>query len=307
MRLATIRVGLAEHVAAVTDEGVVDLAITAARLGWIGLDDHVWLDLTSLLELGDDGLATAAEVAARGEPQPLEQTRFAPPVARPRKLLLLAGNYAEHILEGAERLHESDRATPRPFMKPPSTCLHGPFDDIPIPPVARWVDWEAELAVVIGRRCKGVSATEAMDSIAGYLVLNDVSERDLKLRERAETREIDGFFDWLGGKWLDGFAPCGPWLTTADAVPDPHALDIRLTVNGEVQQEGSTGQMIFGVGEIIEYLAATVTLEPGDIIATGTCAGVGRAKGLRLQPGDLVRVEIGHLGAIENRCVAVER
>lgn len=307
MRLASLRIGSAHHVAVVTDAGIVDLAATARQVGWTGFDEHLWLDPVALLELGDAALAAAADLAKFGKPLPLEEVRLGPPIPNPRKLLLLAGNYAEHIMEGGRRLAEADKATPRVFMKPPSTTIRGPFDTIPIPPVARFIDWEAELAMVIGRRCKGATADEAAGCIAGYMILNDVSERELFLRARPETRPIDEFFDWLNGKWLDGFAPCGPWLTTADAVPEPHQLPIRLTVNGAVQQEGNTGQMIFHVGEILEWISTIVTLEPGDIIATGTCAGVGKAKGIKLAPGDVVRVEIGHLGAIENACVAVEK
>lgn len=307
MKLASLRVGAAHHLAVVTAAGVVDLAATARQIGWTGFDEAVWLDPVKLLELGPAALEAAADLANHGKPLPPEIVRFGAPIPNPRKLLLLAGNYAEHILESGRRLAEADQVTPRVFMKPPSTTLRGPFDAIPIPPVARFVDWEAELAVVIGRRCKAVRAAEAAACVAGYLVLNDISERELLLRERPETRPIDEFFDWLNGKWLDGFAPCGPWLTTADEVPDPHALPLRLTVNGVLHQDGNTGQMIFHVPEIIEWISTIVTLEPGDIIATGTCAGVGRAKGVRLRPGDVVRAEVGHLGALENLCVAAEK
>lgn len=305
MRLATLRSNGGHHVAVVSGDQVIDLAVAAEAVG-SPLDRHCWHDLACLLRAGEAGLEEAGRLAARGAPLPLADANLAAPVARPNKLLLLAGNYAEHILEGAGRLEEADRATPRIFMKPPSTTIRGPYDEIPIPPVARFVDWEAELAFVIGRTCKGVTAAEALDYVAGYTILDDVSERELLIRPRPETREWDSFFDWLNGKWLDGFAPMGPWLTTADEVGDPHTLDIRLTVNGVEQQRGNTGQMIFHVGDIIEYISTIVTLEPGDVVATGTCAGVGHGKGIRLQPGDVVRVEIDRLGAIENRCVAAE-
>ena len=307
MRLATLRVDHMHHVAVLTDDGAVDLVAAADAAGGAKVDVHALYDLTYLLAAGDAGLAEAARLAQLGTPQPLDQVELGAPLPRPNKLLLLAGNYAEHIMEGGRRLEEADKATPRVFMKPPSTTIRGPFDPIPVPPVAQFVDWEAELAFVIGRECKGVKAADGLDYVAGYTVINDVSERELKIRDRAESRPIDGFFDWLNGKWLDGFAPMGPWLTTADEVPDPHALEISLTVNGTAQQRGNTGQMIFHIGDIIEYISTIVTLEPGDVVATGTCAGVGHAKGIKLQPGDVVAVEVAGLGRIENTCIAVEK
>lgn len=306
MRLATLLIDGAHHVAVVTDQGLIDLVETA-RSADTSLNVHQLSSMTSLLDGGPSALAAAAALAGQGTPRPFEPSELGPPIAAPRKLLLLAGNYAEHIMEGGRRLHECDKATPRVFMKPPSTTLGGPRADIPIPPIAQFIDWEAELAVVIGKRGKAIKADEAASYIAGYMVLNDVSERELLIKPRPEKRDIDGYFDWLNGKWLDGFAPCGPWLTTADEVDDPHALDIRLHVNDKLQQQGNTGQMIFHVEDIIAYISAIVTLEPGDIIATGTCAGVGHGKGIKLQPGDVVTTDIAGLGTLVNTCVATER
>jgi len=305
VRLATVQQNGAHHVGVVTDQGIVDL-VEAARAATTSLNVHQLSSMTALLDGGPAALAAAAALAEQGAARAFDPTELGPPIPAPRKLLLLAGNYAEHIMEGGRRLHEADKATPRVFMKPPSTTLGGPRADIPIPPIAQFIDWEAELAVVIGRRGKAIQAADALPYVAGYMVLNDVSERELLIKSRPEKRDIDGYFDWLNGKWLDGFAPCGPWLTTADEVPDPHALDIRLSVNGTVQQQGNTGQMIFHVEDIIAYISAIVTLEPGDIIATGTCAGVGHGKGVRLQPGDVVTTEIPGLGTLINTCRATE-
>ncbi|MCC7495618.1 MAG: fumarylacetoacetate hydrolase family protein [Fimbriimonadaceae bacterium] len=304
MRLATVRVADGYHVAVVTAQGVVDL--TAGR-EQSSLPHHCFTNPTALLDRGPEALAEVAQLAATLPAVPLASVVLGPPIPAPRKLLLLAGNYAEHIIEGGSRFAETDKACPRVFMKPPSTTLRGPFDPIPIPPPARFVDWEAELAVVIGRGGKAIPADRAIEHVAGYTVINDVSERDFHLKDRPETREWDRFFDWLNGKWLDGFAPLGPWWTTADEIADPHALDVVLTVNGIEQQRGNTGQMIFHVEDIIAWISSFVTLEPGDLIATGTPAGVGHAKGIRLQPGDVVKVSIDQLGSIENRCVAVEQ
>ncbi len=303
MRLATLRTSEGHHLAVVTDQGIVDLTVAQGRSS---LPAECFTSPVALLEQGPAALAEVAELAAGLTPVPVDSVALGAPIPNPRKLLLLAGNYAEHIMEGGHRLVEADKATPRIFMKPPSTTVRGPFDPIPIPPVARFVDWEAEMAFVMGRRCKAVKAEQAMDYVAGYTILNDVSERELLIKPRPETREWDGFFDWLNGKWLDGFAPMGPWLTTADDIGDPHRLEVKLTVNGKVEQQGNTGQMIFHVGDIIEYISAIVTLEPGDVVATGTCAGVGHAKGIKLTPGDVVRVEVEALGAIESRCEAAE-
>lgn len=305
MRLATVRTDSGHHLAVVTDAGVHDLS--KADKSGAQLPHNCWTDPVALFDRGPDALAEVAKLAESVAPVPLDQVTLGAPIPNPRKLLLLAGNYAEHIMEGGRRLAEADKATPRVFMKPPTTTVRGPFDSIPIAPIARFVDWEAELAFVIAKTCKGVKAADAMDYILGYTIVNDVSERELKIKDRPESREIDGFFDWLNGKWLDGFAPMGPWLTTADEVADPHGLNIKLTVNGKVEQQGNTGQMIFHVGDIIEYISSIVTLEPGDVVATGTCAGVGHAKGIKLGDGDVVRVEIDGLGAIENRCQAVEK
>ncbi|MCZ7599260.1 MAG: fumarylacetoacetate hydrolase family protein [Gammaproteobacteria bacterium] len=163
MRLATLRIGGAHHIGVVTDAGIVDLALTA-RSHATTLDAHQLSSMTALLDGGPDALAAAAALARQGTPRAFEPSELGLPIPAPRKLLLLAGNYAEHIMEGGRRLHECDKATPRVFMKPPSTTLGGPRADIPIPPIARFVDWEAELAVVIGRRGKAITAEAARGS-----------------------------------------------------------------------------------------------------------------------------------------------
>ncbi|HID07152.1 MAG TPA: FAA hydrolase family protein, partial [Armatimonadetes bacterium] len=156
------------------------------------------------------------------------------------------------------------------------------------------------LCVVMGKRGKYIPLDDALNYIAGYTIINDVSERRLKIRERAQTEEWDRFFDWLNGKLMDTFAPCGPWITTVDEIPDPQQLRIRLWVNGELQQDGNTRDMIFTVADIVHYLSHISTLEPGDLIATGTPLGVGVARGLHLKPGDVVTIEIDKIGRLEN-------
>lgn len=272
--------------------------------------------MLELLEAGEDALMTIRNAIEELSQQrgwqdmttpsgerivfPLEHVRLLPPVPNARKLFCLAGNYEEHIREGGRDVLDKDRAIPRIFMKPPSTTLIGNRMPIAISRFAQHVDWEAELCVVMGKRGKYIPLDDALNYVAGYTIINDVSERRLKIRERAQTEEWDRFFDWLNGKWMDTFAPCGPWITTVDEIPDPQQLRIRLWVNGELQQDGNTRDMIFTVADIVHYLSHISTLEPGDLIATGTPSGVGVARGLQLKPGDVVTIEIDKIGRLEN-------
>lgn len=287
----------------------------------IGADQpKAYESMLDLLEAGDDALIAMRnaieELSQRQGWQdmttpagerivyPLEQVQLLPPVPNARKLFCLAGNYEEHIREGGREVLDKDLATPRIFMKPPSTTLIGNRMPVIISRVAQHIDWEAELCVVIGKRGKYIPLDDALNYVVGYAIINDVSERRLKIRERAQTEEWDRFFDWLNGKWMDTFAPCGPWITTADEIPDPQQLRIRLWVNGELQQDGNTRDMIFTVADIVHYLSHICTLEPGDLIATGTPSGVGVARGLQLKPGDVVTIEIEGLGRLENPVVS---
>jgi 2-keto-4-pentenoate hydratase/2-oxohepta-3-ene-1,7-dioic acid hydratase in catechol pathway len=200
-----------------------------------------------------------------------------------------------------------DKETPRVFMKPPTTTVIGQNDSILIPPVARAIDWEGELAVVIGRKAKAVSPDEALRYVAGYTVMNDVSERDLVIKDRTDSRPQDEWFDWLNGKWLDTFAPQGPCIVTADEIPDPHVLEISTFINGERKQHNNTGQMLYPVNKIIEYISAIITLEPGDLISTGTISGVGATTGTFMKPGDSVEVRISRIGVLRNKVRASKK
>ena len=222
-------------------------------------------------------------------------------------MFCLAGNYQDHIEEGGGKIAIQDKETPRVFMKPPSTTVIGPGDRILIPPVARSIDWEGELAVVMGRRAKAVKAEEALKYVAGYTIMNDVSERDLVIKERTDSRERDKWFDWLNGKWLDTFGPQGPWIVTSDEIPDPQSLEISTYVNGERKQNNNTGQMLYPVDMIIEYISAIITLEPGDLISTGTISGVGATTGTFMKPGDRVEIEISEIGVLRNGVAASKR
>ncbi len=162
--------------------------------------------------------------------------------------------------------------------------------------------WETELAVVTGKRGRNIEAARAYDHVFGYTILNDLSERRLNSRiENRSKREMDGFFDWLAGKWFDGFAPCGPWIVTADEISDPHNLEIKLTVNGQLRQQGNTRDMIFRIPEQIAYISSIMTLEPGDIISTGTPVGAGVGGDASLHDGDELVCEIEGIGMLRNR------
>jgi 2-keto-4-pentenoate hydratase/2-oxohepta-3-ene-1,7-dioic acid hydratase in catechol pathway len=234
-------------------------------------------------------IAQALQAAPHGVP--LSQTRLELPITDARKYLAIGLNYRDHAEEAAR----AGIATPKHqlWFNKNVNCLNGPYDPIFKPRVSDKLDYEAELGVVIGRRCRYVSAAQAREVVGGYFVLNDVSARDWQLKTPTFTL----------GKSFDSHGPIGPWITTADEIADPHALQMRLWVNGELRQQASTGGMIFDIWQQIEELSAVMTLEPGDLIATGTCSNVGIALGKFLQPGDVVKVEIEGLGHIENRVV----
>lgn len=227
--------------------------------------------------------------------------RLDAPVRDVPKLLALAGNFRKHVEEsGFQAIQSQDTITPQVFLKPPSTTINAPGGSIPLRPKNKFLDWEVELAVIIGRRGRNVTVPDAMSYVFGYSVINDVSERELNSDAAGRTvREFDPFFDWLLGKWFDGSAPLGPEIVTADEIGNPHALDLRLSLNGTVMQSGNTAQMIFDIPRTIEYISSVVTLEPGDVIAMGTPEGVGKARGIRLKPGDMMRAEIDGIGILE--------
>ncbi len=229
----------------------------------------------------------------------IDEVQLLPPVARPPKLLLLAGNYAEHVREQGGVAAEKQRTFPYVFMKPPSTTLIGCGATFQIPPHSpHKLDHEVELGVIIGRRIKHATVEEARGSIAGYTVINDLSDRGYRPNPQRETRPRDTFFDWQHGKWHDGSCPCGPCMILADAVADPHQLRLKLSIDGDVRQDGNTNQMIFSIYELIQFISSIMTLEPGDIISTGTPSGVGNATGRYLQAGTTMSAEIEGIGQL---------
>jgi 2-keto-4-pentenoate hydratase/2-oxohepta-3-ene-1,7-dioic acid hydratase in catechol pathway len=247
-----------------------------------------------------DPLAPIAAAELSGAPVlPAAGLRLDAPIRSVPKLLALAGNYGKHVSESGFSGPAHGVWTPQVFWKP-TTAILEPDGRVALRPNNVFFDWEAELAVVIGRRAKDVSAADAMSCVFGYTIINDLSERKFNARiESRDKREFDPFFDWLMGKWFDGSAPLGPEIVTADEVPDPHALDIRLWLNGELMQDSNTRHMIYRVPETIAAISAVLTLEPGDVIAMGTPEGVGVARGRALRAGDHLRAEIESLGALD--------
>lgn len=221
------------------------------------------------------------------------------PIPRPNKLFLLAGNYAEHIREGGGVAAERAETFPYVFMKPPSTTLIDPGATVKIPSVSPGaIDWELELAVVIGQRCKHVKEADALKVVAGYAVINDISDRKFKPNPGRKLRDRDKFFDWLHGKWHDSFCPMGPCIASADTIRDPQTMKMNLRLNGQIRQDASTSMMIFPVAAVIEFISSFVTLEPGDIVSTGTPSGVGSTTGTFVKPGDTLEATIEQIGTL---------
>jgi len=304
-------------------ETIFDLPVAAGFLNGKGErcpyveGDRFPPDLLSLLDLEENFSKAAAWVLDKIKEKGIESAdssqaekygviavndvTLKAPIPSPRKVFCVAENYTEHIVESKrEDLEHKDSSIPRIFMKPTSNTVIGPEEPIIISKNATSTDWEAELAVVMGKRCKYVPAQKALEYVAGYTIFNDVSERDLTIENRTVSSDRDRFFAWLNGKWLDSFAPTGPYFVTHDEVGDPQDLNIALWVNGQEKQNSNTNYMIDSVVNLIEYLSRIVTLEPGDIIATGTPSGVGFPKGEKLKDGDIVEIEIEKIGRLKN-------
>jgi len=273
------------------EETVVD--VTASRLH---RTDEVFgqgdLSVRGLLEQGPSSVEEVFAWAqqqfdARNNLFPLDILELGPPVPDPDKIICLGVNYRAHAAEAQQELP----GVPMFFAKFRNSLI-GPTSPILLPRVSTQIDYEGELAVIIGRHCKGVSEQEALQYVAGYTIMNDVSARDVQMQTS----------QWTAGKALDTFAPMGPGIILASSIPDPQTLTLTTRVNGQVVQQDSTANMIFSVAAAIAFLSSLMTLEPGDIIATGTPSGVGfkRTPPLFLQDGDIVEVEIERIGRIRN-------
>lgn len=278
MKLARFSEAGSTRIGIVDDGGVLDISNAAPEFP---------VDMVELIERGEEGLREARAVSGQAPRLDLKQVRLEAPIARPPKILAIGLNYADHIAESGLEAPEFQI-----WFNKQSTCVSGPYDPIDAPQVSDYLDYEAELCFVIGRRCRHVPREEAGEVIFAYCVGNDVSVRDWQLRTPTMTV----------GKSFDTHGPLGPWLTTADEIADPHALDIKCWVNGELRQDSNTRHLIHDCFEQIEHLSTAFTLEPGDVIFTGTPHGVGGAmKPPRfLVPGDRVRIVVEKLGEIEN-------
>jgi len=283
MKLASFEHGGVARVGIVLGDGLIDLARAAPGLP---------ADMILLMKEWRRARPLLSQIAANNEPDfKHADVHVLAPVPRPQKILAIGLNYADHIAETGREKPERQVW----FNKLPN-AVNGPFDPIEIPRVSQAVDYEAELVFVIGRTCRHVPKEKAHEVIFGYCAGNDVSVRDWQFHTP----------QWLLGKSFDTHAPFGPWIVTPDEVGDPHALGIRCILNGETMQSSNTRNLVFNVFDQVALLSQAMTLEPGDVIFTGTPAGVGVARKppVFLKPGDVVRVEIDKIGAIEAPVIA---
>jgi 2-keto-4-pentenoate hydratase/2-oxohepta-3-ene-1,7-dioic acid hydratase in catechol pathway len=297
MKLITYSKGNSVSCGILTDGGIIDIAAN-----WTGANPP--RSVKAILERGKSCLDTLGQMAESSDATiAVDQIKLLTPVQQPGKLLALAGNYAKHIKEVGIIIGMSDSTrqttTPRPFLMPPNVLI-GPGQTIPWPEYSETIDYEIELAVVIGKKAKCVDAAQALDYVAGYTICNDVSARSVTFTTNRAERPWDEFYDWLNGKWADGFLPMGPYLLTADEIEDVQNLNLTLTVNGEVRQNSNTSNMIYHVADIVSFLSHLMTLEPGDCIATGTPEGVALATGNYLQADDIIECKIDKLGTLSN-------
>jgi len=301
MKLVTYSKNNSVSCAIFTDAGLIDIPGA-----WDGPNPP--RSVKEILQRGRDCLSKLAELekSAAGTIPP-DSVGLLAPIPRPGKIIALAGNYSEHIKEAGLSqgfklgLSDSPRNTtvPRPFIMP-ATAVTGTETEIPWPVYSETIDYELELGIIIGKKTKHIRAEDALDYVTGYTIVNDVSARSVTFVRNRKKRPWDEFYDWLNGKWADGFCPMGPYLLTADEIDDVQKLDMKLTVNGEIRQNANTSQMIYSVADTVSFLSYIMTLEPGDIIATGTPSGVAMATGNFLKTGDRIDASIEKLGTLTN-------
>jgi 2-keto-4-pentenoate hydratase/2-oxohepta-3-ene-1,7-dioic acid hydratase in catechol pathway len=283
MKLATFTHDDRTRIGVVESDRIVDLSAAAPDLP---------TEMVAFLEAGSSALESARAASANaGSTIPLADVHLESPILRPPKILAVGLNYADHIAE-------TGMDTPKHPMifNKQSTSAHPPGDPIHLPRVSDKLDYEGELGVVIGRRCRHVPRERATEVIAGYTIIDDVTVRDWQIRVPTMTM----------GKSFDTHCPMGPWIVTADEIPDPHGLELKTWVNGELRQHSNTKQLIFDCFALVEHLSTAFTLEPGDVIPTGTPSGVGIGfKPLKfLVEGDVVRIAIDGIGEIEHAVIA---
>ncbi|WP_019532925.1 fumarylacetoacetate hydrolase family protein [Paenibacillus ginsengihumi] len=306
MKLVSYTVNGITRIGCIAGEQVIDLnyayrsqleAAGSLRAAHIA-EAYVPADMVEFLQGGEESMSLAREAADYAVQHAdtlkypaifnAQDVKIEAPVLTPGKMICVGHNYREHILEMKRELPEF----PVVFAKYASTII-GPQDDIPFYPISEQLDYEAEFAFVIGKRARNVSQADALNYVAGYTIANDVTYRDIQRRT----------IQWMQGKAVDGSAPMGPWLVTSDELTDPSGLEVVLTVNGEERQRSNTANLVFTVPRLVEFLSGLMTLEPGDVILTGTPGGVGVAREPQvfLKDGDVVRIEIDRIGALENK------
>ena len=285
MKLATVQTPSGARAVVPCEDGFVDLHATEQKIP---------ASVREILEIGPACLELAQELSQRSDAVKLDaqSVKLMAPVVNPRKIVCLGLNYKDHAAESGSPIPRD----PVLFSKYP-TALVGHEGNIELPAISEEVDFEAELVIVIGKKGRHIPVEEAYSYVAGYANGHDVSARDWQLKKDGKQ--------WMAGKTFDTFAPVGPYLVTSDDVPDPHNLRIQLRLNGETMQDSNTGQMIFKVDAILAHLSKIFTLEPGDLIYTGTPPGVGVARKppIFLKAGDETEVEIEHLGVLRNTVV----
>lgn len=282
MKLITFTKDKQTRVGAVCHDGVIDSL----------QDPGIPADMNAFLQAGEIAITAMQDLIRSGEDRiALTDVQLQAPLMKPAKYLGVGLNYADHIDETGR-----DRPEYPTIFNKQTSCIIGPGAAIHCPLVSEKLDYEGELALVIGKRCRHVPYDRAGDVIAGYMIANDVSVRDWQMRSPT----------WTLGKSFDTHGPIGPWIVTADEIGDPHQLDIKTWVNGELRQSFNTRDMIFDCYELVQYLSSVMTLEPGDIITTGTGSGVGvkmKPRGY-MKPGDDVKIELEHVGVLENPVIA---
>lgn len=286
-----------------------DRVIPAGTLlaGETGIDSTSVMGLLRTWDKSHAALQAAAQKAPSDAGAPLAQVKLMAPLLYPGSMFCAGANYWDHLEEMSEIAKRTTGKAPpmiknpEPwfFMKTTAGSIIGPDTPARMPSFSKQLDWEAELAVVIGRPTRNISEERAFDAVAGYTIINELSARDLMKREGTPF-----IYDWLGQKCFEDAAPMGPWLTPAAYITNPNDLSIKLWVNGVLKQNSNTGKMVHGIAEQIAYLSRHVTLQPGDVIATGTPAGVGMPRGEFLKAGDEVKIEIDGCGTLVNRMVA---
>jgi 2-keto-4-pentenoate hydratase/2-oxohepta-3-ene-1,7-dioic acid hydratase in catechol pathway len=287
MRLVTYRDGDSVHVGAVRGDQVVAL-------------DSVASDLLSLIDGGSAALAHARAVAESGTGQPLAAVQLLAPIPRPRQNVVCLGmNYVAHAIESDRARGREPKLPEFPvFFSKPVSAVCNPGDDVPLDPaVTSQLDYEVELAFIIGTTCKNIKRADALNYVFGYTIINDISARDLQNRH----------MQFFKGKSLDNSCPIGPYVVTADEIPDPGKLGLRLRLNGETRQDSSVSDLIFDIPTILEFLTLGQTVEAGTIISTGTPSGVGmgRTPPEYLKAGDVMEAEIDRIGILRNAVVGV--